>query len=157
MRIVEKLKGKPLDYAKSGTENPPSGNIDPALVGNYWYYNDTTAKRYYHYYFFADGTAKFYELHGGHTIVEAKFATLDGKIYLTESYYVYDDLAGDGKPTREKELHGNGKKTIEYAIGTDEKGVYLQIANVVGVSEYSELPASPRKFRIGNEKDGPRK
>jgi len=26
LRIVEKLKGKPLDYAKSGTENPPSGD-----------------------------------------------------------------------------------------------------------------------------------
>ena len=68
---------------------------------------------------------------------------------------VYDDLAGDGGSTREKELHGNGNKVIEYVVGTDEKGPYLQIGNIVGVSDYTELPESPRKFRLGNEQDGP--
>jgi hypothetical protein len=145
----------PTPAQPTETTQPPSGDIDTRLVGNYWYYNDNAIDRTYFYYFFEDGTAKFYEIHGGHTIVEAKFTTSNGKIYLTESYYVYDDLAGDGKPTHEKTLHGNGKKTIEYAIGTGEKGVYLQIANVVGVSEYTELPASPRKFRMAFEHDGP--
>jgi hypothetical protein len=137
------------------TTTPPSGSVDTRLVGNYWYYNDTSINRTYFYYFFFFFTAKFYEIHGGLTIVEAKFTTVNGKIYLTESYYVYEDLAGDGKPYREKTLHGNGNKTIEYAIGTDEKGAYLQIANVVGVSEHSELPASPRKFRMAFEHDAP--
>jgi len=36
---------------------------------------------------------------------------------------------------------------VEYAVGSDDKGAYLHIANIMGESDYAELPESPRKFR----------
>ena len=113
------------------------GSIDSKLVGKYWYYSDVAQQRYYHYYFRKDGTVSFYEIQGAWHILESKFTTSKGKIYLTESYRVYAE--GDNRKRDDK--------IVEYAVGSDDTGAYLHIANIMGEAASSELPESPRKFR----------
>ena len=120
----------------SPTPTQPSGGIDRNLVGE-WSYNDITlhSNEHHNYFFYDNGTASFF-ITGGMTYHgEAKYSTSDGKIYLTEFYET--DAIG------RRELRKD--KVVEYSIGTDERGVYLNIGNIPGWTDYAEN--RPMKFR----------
>ena len=107
----------------------PSGNIDPKLIGE-WNYEDISlhGSEHHNYFFYENGTASLF-ITGGMTYHgEVKFSTSGGKIYFTE-YYMIDAIGN-------KELRID--KTVEYSIGTDERGEYLTIGNIPGLTEYGE-------------------
>ncbi|MCL2157016.1 MAG: hypothetical protein FWH54_03230 [Methanobrevibacter sp.] len=66
---------------------------------------------------------------------EAKFTTSKGKIYLTNVYSV------DAMNNKDKRID----KVVEYSIGKDNKGEYLNIGNVMGEGNFGEK--RPMKFR----------
>jgi len=59
---------------------------------------------------------------------EAKFSTSSGKITLKE-YYIIDAIGN-------RELRID--KVVEYSIGTDERGEYLTIGNIPGLTSFGE-------------------
>ena len=69
--------------------------------------------------------------------MEGRFTASDGKIFIADFRYVADEEYGA------KEEHED--KTVEYAISSDDKGEYLNIGNIFGAGNYSEL--RPMKFR----------
>ena len=121
--------------APAGTTQPPNGeSIDSRLAGA-WDYSD--GKSWSRYFFYEDGTAAFYEDFAGAYHMEGRFTASDGKIFIADFRYVADEEYGA------KGEHED--KTVEYAIGSDDKGEYLNIGNIFGAGSYSEL--RPMKFR----------
>jgi len=114
----------------------PSGNIDAKLVGE-WSYDDITlhSNEHHNYFFYENGTVEFFITGGMMYYGDAKYSTSEGKIYLTEFYVT------GGRGVREI----RNDKIVEYFIGSDDKGEYLNIGNIPGVSDYAEN--RPMKFR----------
>ena len=114
----------------------PSGNIDAKIVGE-WSYNDITlhSNEHHNYFFYENGTAEFFITGGMMYHGDAKYSISDGKIYLAEFY----ETGGRGVREMRKD------KIVEYSIGSDEKGEYLNIGNIPGWSDYAEN--RPMKFR----------
>jgi len=69
--------------------------------------------------------------------MEGRFTTSNGKIYLTDFCYIADEEYGFN------EEHVD--KVVEYSIGRDDIGIYLNIGNIFGAGDYSEN--RPMKFR----------
>ncbi len=116
-------------------------NVDSALFGH-WEYRFVTGFGYtesYSYFFYRDGKASFYET-GKNMIgqMEGKITTSNGKIYITNFYYI--DAVGKKSPVK--------NKVVEYAIGKDNNGKYLNIGNIFGTADYSEK--RPMKLRLKN-------
>ena len=112
---------------KNGDDDDGNGDgkIDKKLIG-VWSYSD--GSEHHNYFFYKEGTASFF-ITGGMTYQgEAKFSTSSGKITLTE-YYVIDAIGN-------RELRIN--KVVEYSIGKDERGEYLTIGNIPGLTSYGE-------------------
>ena len=123
-------------WAKKGSASANS-NIDQKLIGAWEYkFIGLHGTDSYNYFFYRDGKAKFFETFGTSNLrKEAKFTTSKGKIYLTNVYSV--NAIGNKDKTSDK--------VVDYLIGKDNKGEYLNIGNIMGVGDYSEK--TPMKFR----------
>ena len=107
----------------------PSGKIDTKLIGE-WSYDDLTlyGSEHHNYFFNKNGTASLFITGSMMYHGEAKYSTSGGKISLTE-YYTIDAIGN-------KTLRID--KVVEYSIGTDERGEYLTIGNIPGLTSYGE-------------------
>jgi len=136
-----KVKNKVTYHAQ--WKKKVDSDIDSKLIGGWSTSYDGT---YYYkvylvqYFFLKDGTCKFFDTrHGGYHL-EAKYKTSNGKIYLTDFYYVY---SAAGIP---KTRHAD--KVVEYSVAKDDKGEYLRIGNIIGETDYSKIiETSSVKFR----------
>jgi hypothetical protein len=121
------------------TPQPPmsSGNIDTALVG-VWSYDSLTLHdtERHKYFFYEDGTAELFITGSWFFSGDATYSISYGKIYFSPYYSTDQQGIRSLRPD----------KTVEYTIGTDERGEYLTIGNVSGWTDYSEN-APGRKFR----------
>ena len=105
------------------------GKIDKELIGHWWYYSSMSGySYYYHYWFNADGTfTASYPLWSyvgeSSSVVEGKYKTSDGKIYMTDLEQHFSSNAS------KKEKWGN--KVVDYSIGKNEGNSYfLKIKNL---------------------------
>ena len=107
----------------------PSGSIDPKLIGE-WVYDDISlhGSERHAYFFYENGRALLLITGGTMYRGEVKYSVSDGKIFFIE-YYTIDAIGN-------KSLRID--KVVEYSIGTDERGEYLTIGNVPGLTEYGE-------------------
>jgi len=119
------------DQAQTDPTAPqePSDGIDQRLIGE-WGYDDISLYgiEYHNYFFYENGTSSLFITGSTRYHGEARYSTSNGKIFLTEYYYI------DGKGEKNFRMD----KVVEYSIGTDERGEYLTIGNIPGYTEYGE-------------------
>ena len=136
-----KVKNKVAYYAQ--WKKKAVSNIDSKLLGGWrTSYDGTYYYRTYlvQYFFLKNGTCKFFDTRHPGYHMEAKYKTSNGKIYLTDYYYVYS--AAEVPNLR------HADKVVEYDIGKDSKGEYLRIGNIMGETDYSNIiQTSSVRFR----------
>ncbi|MCL2159241.1 MAG: hypothetical protein FWH48_07540, partial [Oscillospiraceae bacterium] len=134
LRIVEKLKGKSLDYAKSGIENPPSGNIDPQLIGH-WESGGYSGGYYYselfHWFFFENGTFYYYRVTTSLYAYSANYTVSNGRIYFTNVVFANDGYQ-EGYRNNEPDSYVDYEIFVEYFENRGQDVERLKIDNTGG-------------------------
>ena len=154
--MVEKLKGKTLDYTQGGTPQPPettqppSGSIDSRLVG-YWkhsypysdiYGNWFTQNTYYNFY--SDGTFKSWDSRAGRYLI-GKYTTTGGKVHFSISSGYVLTMGGYMREDDRLDIYDNS--VFEYECSTDDDGNYLKIA-YLGYQAGEKALSNGDKFRV---------
>jgi len=157
-RIVDNLKGKLLDY--SGGTTQPSGNIDSALVGEwynvaipYYWINSWTSEAVWSvangvYRFNENGTFEyqFYRT-GWMPKYTGKYSVSGEKIYFTEVTGQEINSSGAVR-NMEFNLRNQWEVTMDYSFGTDDEGEYLNLYHLQNHRENGiNAESDGRKYR----------
>jgi len=134
-------------YVPEDTE-PPSGATDRVLVGHWRYEGsaiNSSDKYYYDYFFKEDGSFHFFyqsPMGGTPTETRGKYTVSNGKVYMTEVLYCYDDGTSEPYPDRVHEYEFgttyDGKVCLKIGIIRllDEDGTYVDMTWAVELRKF---------------------
>ena len=128
---------------ENGDDGSGDGKIDSALLGGWYRTTTMTEIRRYNIHFNNDGTFEYFQhIRNITTAILGIYSVSDGKIYFSESYWLYAD---GSKGIKEDWI-------AEYSIGTDNKGEYLVTGDINPLSLYAKIePAFTYRRYAGDE------